>query len=420
MILTLLLAILPLTLAQDPAPDPTRAVAEDITDPVELKRTGRWALVIGVNEYSDEGLVDLQFAVNDAEAIATQLQATGGFSAERVVLMVSDHPEPGLRPTRSNVLEQLVRLEARAQGAEQVMVYFSGHGLGVELEGTTQNYLLTEDTRLLIPEDTGLALEDVVRRVQAIDAQQRLLVLDACRNERDRGAKGVQGAQTWTAPQLEGTSGTRVVFSAEFGSVSYEEPQLQSGLFTWYWVDGMRCAADGALGSTRDGVVTLEELFSYTASQLASSPTGRRQVPTKAGESSGDFILAQVTLDCALRLPPPPRLWQSPDLRRGLLLGAGAGTAALGAGLTAMAWSNTDWGRSETTWRLSNNALALASVGLGASAAVLSTRGLLAWRADRAAYDAFIQGSGAVQASLGPQASPLGGAAWGASVELRW
>jgi len=34
--------------------------------------TGRWAVVVGINDYDDDAVGDLQFAVNDAKAFAAR------------------------------------------------------------------------------------------------------------------------------------------------------------------------------------------------------------------------------------------------------------------------------------------------------------------------------------------------------------
>lgn len=409
-----------LALAQDPGADTTKAVTELPSTPAPPTFSGaRYALIIGVNDYQDAGLVDLQFAVNDARRVAAQLMSTGSYTPDKVVLMHTGHRDPTLRPTRANILTQLELLTRRAEGAEQVLVYFSGHGLGGAEGETRQNYLLPADTRLLVPEDTAVRLErDVVDRVNTIKAQQKLVILDACRNERERGAKSLTPTGTLVDTGLEQSAGLQVIYSAAFGSVSYEEPSLQGGAFTWHFVEGLRCAADGVLTGARDGVVTVDELFSYTGRQLAQSPSGRVQQPTRGGETTGDFALARVPLDCRPTIPEPPELWAYQDVRRGTVLGAAAGGALLGTGLSYLAWSQAEARGGQSAWRLTNYGLNAAALGLGGAALVVGLGGVLEWREDHAAW-AAAQGLGGGQVRLTPTLAPVG-AGWGAGVVVRW
>ena len=49
----------------------------------------KWALVVGINRYLDDGITDLRFAVNDAEKLYQLLvdPEYGGFEAQQVKLL---------------------------------------------------------------------------------------------------------------------------------------------------------------------------------------------------------------------------------------------------------------------------------------------------------------------------------------------
>lgn len=396
-----------------------KAVSADAQSPGEVYDGGRWALVIGVNNYRDQGLVDLQFAVNDATRVAETLREMGSYEADHLVLMVSGHPDPHLRPTRANILEQLALLEQRAQGAEQVMVYFSGHGLGAAApDGQRHNYLLPLDTKMAVPEETAVDLDYLVSRVDSIEAQQRLVVVDACRNERDRGVKSATPTQTLVDPRLGASSGTRQVFSAEFGAVSYEEPRWEMGAFTWYWVQGMECAADGAITGVRDGVVTVEEVYRYTRDALALSPTGRVQVPTLAGESTGDFPLTRARGECG-RVPPRPRIWAYPDFRRTLWRGALTGAAVAGTGWTYATWFELNGRPEQNLVRMGHYTLAVGTVGLGVAAGVSAVRLGVEYGGDLRSWSR-LKGASSGPMVWSPALGPVAPGVWGAGVTVRW
>ncbi len=103
-------------------------------------QTRRWALLVGVGDYTDPAVNDLPFCVKDTRDLAAALQASG----YEVVRLADDVPQPFLKPTKNNILvqaEQLLGNEAIGP-QDLVLVYFSGHGFSTE-EGV---YLAAADS----------------------------------------------------------------------------------------------------------------------------------------------------------------------------------------------------------------------------------------------------------------------------------
>ena len=65
----------------------------------------KWALLVGINDYEDEEIRDLKYAVNDAKEIYKILidPECGGFDRENVILLVSDANQREYKPTKVNV-----------------------------------------------------------------------------------------------------------------------------------------------------------------------------------------------------------------------------------------------------------------------------------------------------------------------------
>ena len=83
----------------------------------------KWAVIIGVNEYEDEAISDLQYAVNDAEKLYQLLidPNYGGFE-ERKVNLITDNTNK--KPTRENILIALNGLEDVSQ-QDSIFIFFS-------------------------------------------------------------------------------------------------------------------------------------------------------------------------------------------------------------------------------------------------------------------------------------------------------
>ena len=181
----------------------------------------RVALVIGNNAY--ENVATLDNPLNDARALATQLQA-GGYEVIKV--------EDGGVNEMSFALKKFARA---ASGADVAFFFYAGHGFEVN----QKNYLAPVDANLEI--DPGLSGEDVElaldfaleRETIPLDAVMRelresvgglkLVVLDCCRNNpfaKSRSwAKSRSGSKGGLAKvsEKELPEGTMMVFSGEPG-----------------------------------------------------------------------------------------------------------------------------------------------------------------------------------------------------------
>src|SRR5687768_5710844 len=84
-----------------------RQLVLEKTWPLQSKR---FAIVIGIDEYTDKQITKLEGASNDARALASVLTEQAGFPADQVFLFTSDQPSDDRRPTRANILDRLSKL----------------------------------------------------------------------------------------------------------------------------------------------------------------------------------------------------------------------------------------------------------------------------------------------------------------------
>ena len=262
----------------------------------------RWAVLVGVNEYSE--LRDLQYCVTDVRKLRDRLVASG-FPAENVFLLVDDADEAANLPFRENIQRRIESVLKVAREDDLVLVAFSGHG--VHLDGTS--YFCPTDARLESPETTMVPLEFVYHQLEASSASQKLLLVDACRNDprppgrRDAAAheKSLRGL----AEQLDSVpAGILALSSSAAGQISWEDEQLGHGVFLYYILRGLEGKADQA--GNRDGMVSLLELYSYayvqTTRWVLRNRPGYVQTPELLGQVTGDIVLAHVP---ATVKPPP-------------------------------------------------------------------------------------------------------------------
>ena len=198
---------------------------------------GRFGLVVGENR----GLGDeeqLRFAESDARRVKEALVDVGGFAAQDVTALTGADAR--------SVRAALTRLrEAMGSGPhDRLIIYVSSHsGDGVlHLAGTE------------------LPLQELVDFMKSAPVQVGLLVIDACQSGRVTRMKGLKAAEP-ALPRIEasGVEGRVLISASGANEYAQESDALQGSYFTHYLVTGLRGAAD----SSRDGKVTLDEVYAW-------------------------------------------------------------------------------------------------------------------------------------------------------------
>ncbi len=257
-----------------------------------LKRVGTaYIIAVGVGRYAN-AQYNLNYSVADAIAIGEQLKSqqeqVGRYRPIEVITLLDQEA------TKSNILTALNRLSGKETGPltskapvalskikptqpeDAVIVYFSGHG-------TAQ-----KDRFYLIPHDLGyqgsrtqldgpglqsilshsisdVELEEALR---ALDADQLLLVIDACNSgqaleaeEKRRGPMNTKGLA-----QLAYEKGMYVLTASQSIEVAFESEALKHSYLAYALVEeGIK---GGAGDSDQNGELILREWFDYAAERV--------------------------------------------------------------------------------------------------------------------------------------------------------
>jgi uncharacterized caspase-like protein len=135
-----------------------------------VEPTGKYALVVGVNEYKDAArFTRLPGCAEEANAFG-QLLATNDDGSEN---FGNKHIQYF---ANAQVTKEKLKSEAQillGKHAELVIFYFSGHGADLDTGGV----LVTHDSR---PGEEGLVMNDLVRWASLSPAKSVVLVLDCC------------------------------------------------------------------------------------------------------------------------------------------------------------------------------------------------------------------------------------------------
>ncbi len=212
------------------------------------------AVLVGVGKYPTRSRIgELKYPPRDVDLLAQVLEKQG---YTVVALKDGEATREAVRNTLKDVGEVLERREGT------LVFYFSGHGWEVEdktASGLTikRNLLATVDAGSDNLAGSGLPVDEVIERLQATRAKRRVIWIDACRNEPGRSVA------SRTFGTLDKAEGTRVLFATRPGRVSYENDQLQQGVFSHFLVRALRGEAGGP-----DGLVTYDDVAAFVSENV--------------------------------------------------------------------------------------------------------------------------------------------------------
>ena len=96
-----------------------------------------YALLVGVNEYESDEIVDLYEPVEDAKSLRKVLLDNYEFTQDKTILLEN--------PTRANLLDSLENLATTIKANDSLLIFYAGHGYWDEK--FKQGYWLPADAR---------------------------------------------------------------------------------------------------------------------------------------------------------------------------------------------------------------------------------------------------------------------------------
>lgn len=135
----------------------------------ELKNRKYYALVIGINEYKDDEIQDLDNPINDAEQLAGVLTYHYSFDQENVTVLEN--------PNREEIIRALDELTKAVTEKDNLLIFYAGHGIWNEQ--LNQGYWLPSDASM---DSKSYWLSNSTLRdyVGGIRSKHTLLISDAC------------------------------------------------------------------------------------------------------------------------------------------------------------------------------------------------------------------------------------------------
>ncbi|MBK9337454.1 MAG: caspase family protein [Lewinellaceae bacterium] len=259
------------------------------------------AVVVGISDYQDNGIPDLQYAHRDAEAFAEWLLAPAGgsVSADNIWLLLNEQATAGQFTAAIDWL-----LEQTIEG-DRAVLYFSGHG---DMEAKILNqlgFLLLYDS----PAQAYLAgalpvdiLKQVITTLSVEKKAEVLVVADACRAGKLAG-NHVIGAQLTNANLAKQFAGEQKILSCQADEYSVEGEQWGGGrgAFSYHLVAGLYGQAD----QNGDQYITLLEIEHFLQDHVSPEVAPLSQIPLTVGDKTQVVSLADAKTLAMLKTGAP-------------------------------------------------------------------------------------------------------------------
>lgn len=247
----------------------------------------RYALVIGSNTGGGSGREKLRYAGHDAATIADVLQQLGGVGQPDLSRL--DEPDTRALDRAFDDLSRRVRDEHKRGQRIELLVYYSGHAdeSGILIGGARYDYARLRE------------------RINAVPADVHIAIVDSCASGSFTRIKG----GTKRPPFLRDTSnqveGFAFLSSSSADEDAQESDRIGASFFTYYFVAGLRGAAD----RNRDGRITLTEAYQFSYEQTLGRTQNTSHGPQHPAydmhlSGTGDVVMTDLrTTESALVLP---------------------------------------------------------------------------------------------------------------------
>jgi len=251
----------------------------------------RYAVVIGISDYKDPRITDLQYADADAQAFYDFITspAGGDFQKEHVLLLKNE------QATLKNVTLSITNFLKKTKETDFVVIFMACHG-EPEPDRPNNLYLLMHDSEPGSLSATAYHMENVNADMKRYIAAKRLVfVADACHSSGlTKSTVNIRGGANTIHAALSTLRSTRegwgIVSASRAREVSVESDQFGGGhgVFTHYLLEGLRGPADA--GGNKNGIVTLAEAFDF-AEENVKRATHSAQHPDISGNFDNNLPL---------------------------------------------------------------------------------------------------------------------------------
>lgn len=229
----------------------------------------RYAVIIGVADYlnmaSPTGLqepgkyYDLKYSEDDALAFEKFLRTPEVSGGDFEI-----YPFIGDNAKTYQVKDKVEEVLSNARENDLIYLFFSGHAR-LNPKTNKEVYLLTQECDLK-NQFSGIEYRWLISAINETKASHVIAFIDSCRSGSVENSKGHSFVNQELLTNILNSSPTKVVFASASGEqLSYEDPNLKKGVFTYFLLEGLYGKSDDF---DNDGLVNLYELEDYVSKKV--------------------------------------------------------------------------------------------------------------------------------------------------------
>lgn len=288
-----------------------RIIREGATDSSRL-----YVVALGVSNYDDEEITDLQLATKDARDICQAFNEYGAGEVKTLTLTDED-------VTQKSALNTVQEFLADSTIEDRVILYLAGHG--VLNENLVYHYAPSDIDSARISE-TGISIYDLVEVLTTAPARERLLLMDTCHSgqlgeagEEKLAEKGIplpnntgtvktrgMKVRKTKLPELKTEKqqkryieemftmgneyrGVNIVAGAAGAEYALESSEWNNGVFTASVIQTLRDFSKA--DTNKDGILSVAEMLSNVQSRVSQLTEGKQQ-PNIVASENGHMMIA--------------------------------------------------------------------------------------------------------------------------------
>jgi Caspase domain/WG containing repeat len=219
-----------------------------------------WVLIVGISDYpgiSD----DLTYCDDDARNIFNFLKTPqGGMIPDNQIKLLVDQ-----NATYENITEWSEKIFSQANENDLLLFFFSGHG-------AVGNFYVNDEkgNGAFLPHTT---LRNIMNQSKA---KKKICIADACHSGSwEKAKKELASAgknlsndemiRLYYSSLTNAGNGLALFMSCQEDETSIDDRELGQGLFTYYYIQGLKGDAD----KNRDKIITIEELYNYVKEKVS-------------------------------------------------------------------------------------------------------------------------------------------------------
>lgn len=211
---------------------------------LDLRGGDYYALIVGINDYNDPNIPDLDKPVTDAEALKKVLSSLYTFDENNITFLKN--------PTRSKFINELDRLAGQLGSDDNLLIFYAGHGYWDDFKEI--GYWMPSDA-VVGDHSSWIRNSTIKEYIGVFKTKQTLLITDACFSGSIFKTRGIKADRVVAYQKIYDLPGRKGMTSGTLKEVPDVSVFLQTMLKRLTENEDKYLASSGLFNSLRDAVL---------------------------------------------------------------------------------------------------------------------------------------------------------------------